>query len=733
MGCDKCGANTRSMRSAAAKTESKMNEVLAYVFHYINCASVDSISKVLLQYYTSDEISVAKQILWDTCEASLPKNENRRKSPGRTAFEAEVSDIVINVKKLDQELKNLPIFGAHDLDRVPKFGPEELDITNLVERINDAEHKLNHVVSVIAKHADEIKGLVHLKHIVGNVSAPKKQEEKIGFKHNNTGIDINEISMSDLLDTNNVHGPSGGTPDTNAKQGSSPAMNLKETPEKTLFQGLTRMTIAVTSSIKKKMGYVRESKTSTISKTSFTEPCMKKALSNNSGGHISSVAGDKPDHKYEDGGLGYPGSECEAYNVDPPVSDYKAGDDGRTPLEAVRNGGDDGDHDPPGAVLVYKAGDGGHGPKGTVCNSVDNGSHDSPAPVHDYKAEEDGHSPPGAFRNSGDDSGHDPPGAGHKAEENGHSPPGAFHNSVDDDGHDPPGAAHKAGEDGHGPLGAVRNSSDNGGHDPPIAVHKVAEDGHAHPRAVHNSGDDDGHDPPGAAHKAGEDGHGPLGAVRNRGDDDGHDPLGPVHKAGDHNHRGLNGHHQNTDLNKTYLKRMVPECGDGSVRPKQTTNTTGKKLAAAFTDSFFEDTDSDNASGRFMPQAWEKKRMLRQERQDSRRRQKKEDKERRRAMSGTLFGSGIQGTLQGAPPKTELFVFRLHRDTTVQKVRKFMKEKNFDVGRIEYRSRRNDRSKNFYVVVHAHKDRVEEIMKNPTFWPEGAGCRLYEENSDTYG
>ncbi len=112
-----------------------MNEVLAYVFHYIHCTSVDSISKVLLQYYMSDVQHHYQRI--------------KIYKKGRTAFEADIFDIVINAKKRDQELQNLLIFGAHDVDCIHTFGPEELDIINLVERINDAEHKRNHVEGVL--------------------------------------------------------------------------------------------------------------------------------------------------------------------------------------------------------------------------------------------------------------------------------------------------------------------------------------------------------------------------------------------------------------------------------------------------------------------------------------------------------------------------------------------------------------------------------------------------------
>ncbi len=175
---------------------------------------------------------------------------------------------------------------------------------------------------------------------------------------------------------------------------------------------------------------------------------------------------------------------------------------------------------------------------------------------------------------------------------------------------------------------------------------------------------------------------------------------------------------------------MVPENGGGSVRPKQTAYTTGKKLQAAFTDSFCDDSDSDSAGGAFIPQVWEEKRRVCQERHDCRRRKKKEDKERRRAMSETLFSSGQQGTLQSAPLRTE-FVFHLYCYTTVQKVRIFIKEKNIDVGSIEYRSRRNDRYKSVFCCCTCSQRQIKRDNEESNLAMSVLDANFIKENSDT--
>ncbi len=58
---------------------------------------------------------------------------------------------------------------------------------------------------------------------------------------------------------------------------------------------------------------------------------------------------------------------------------------------------------------------------------------------------------------------------------------------------------------------------------------------------------------------------------------------------------GLNGYHQRLYLNKTYLKIMVPEHGDGSPWQKENVGTKGKLFQAAFTKSVFFYSDYDSA------------------------------------------------------------------------------------------------------------------------------------------
>ncbi len=81
-------------------------------------------------------------------------------------------------------------------------------------------------------------------------------------------------------------------------------------------------------------------------------------------------------------------------------------------------------------------------------------------------------------------------------------------------------------------------------------------------------------------------------------------------------------------------------------------------------------------------------------------------------MCGTLFGSGQQGTTQGARPKTELLVVHLHS----AKVRKFMKENNIDVGQNRIQILKNDKLCCCACSQKLHRQDNEESNSLPRGW-----------------
>jgi hypothetical protein len=136
-----------------------INELLCYVQHYSNSASFESLKKVIIDFYSPDEINTAKKLVWRSCEAFLPAYEKRVKSSMRSAHEAEVYDILNAFKKLDCSDSDIPQYAAGDLDRLPKHGPEEFDLVSVLDRLLALEHNQKICEKRMCRNTDSIETL----------------------------------------------------------------------------------------------------------------------------------------------------------------------------------------------------------------------------------------------------------------------------------------------------------------------------------------------------------------------------------------------------------------------------------------------------------------------------------------------------------------------------------------------------------------------------------------------
>ena len=144
--CAKCSKKSifsnGSIKFAISSSDSVTCELLAYVAFYFMNSSVDGIRKVLHEYYHTREVNEAKELLWETCKDNLSNYIARQDSELRSAKDAEISDILNAFKKLDSEGITFPNFVAKHFDRIPKYGPEKLDLASVVDRLSIAESKL---------------------------------------------------------------------------------------------------------------------------------------------------------------------------------------------------------------------------------------------------------------------------------------------------------------------------------------------------------------------------------------------------------------------------------------------------------------------------------------------------------------------------------------------------------------------------------------------------------------
>ena len=116
-----------------------LNELLAYICHFIHNSNADNLKKIITNFYSNDEIINAKRQLWDVGGPTALGNFPDRKSTSkRDVSAAHMNDIYDAIIKLDNA-NNVPIFVARNFDRIPFHAPEEMNMMAIVQRITNLE------------------------------------------------------------------------------------------------------------------------------------------------------------------------------------------------------------------------------------------------------------------------------------------------------------------------------------------------------------------------------------------------------------------------------------------------------------------------------------------------------------------------------------------------------------------------------------------------------------------
>lgn len=127
--------------TAAMNEQFLVNELLAYASYYINRCPIDKLHPAIVKFFVPAEIELAKDALWPFITESDPSKKKtlRKDSTSRSASEANVADILQALKNTDLEKVN---FVARDLERLPKWGPEEISLLALADRLAHVEAEL---------------------------------------------------------------------------------------------------------------------------------------------------------------------------------------------------------------------------------------------------------------------------------------------------------------------------------------------------------------------------------------------------------------------------------------------------------------------------------------------------------------------------------------------------------------------------------------------------------------
>ena len=115
------------------------NECLSYAFFHFSKFPTDSIKRILLSFFLPSEISEAKSLLWKCFPLILGDISKRRSTVSRSASEADVIDIMEAVKAVDGAQVCSHRFLCGNLDRIPKFAPDEASLFSLADRVSSLE------------------------------------------------------------------------------------------------------------------------------------------------------------------------------------------------------------------------------------------------------------------------------------------------------------------------------------------------------------------------------------------------------------------------------------------------------------------------------------------------------------------------------------------------------------------------------------------------------------------
>lgn len=128
-------------------------ELLAYITHYRNKSNIEALRRTVLSFYSPVDICQAKKVLVARFSSQIGSSSmvaERRNSSTRAAHEAEFDDIIALFDTLDlQNVLCSCIFVASDLDHLPKFGPEEINIASVVEKQLRTEATIKDLSSAI--------------------------------------------------------------------------------------------------------------------------------------------------------------------------------------------------------------------------------------------------------------------------------------------------------------------------------------------------------------------------------------------------------------------------------------------------------------------------------------------------------------------------------------------------------------------------------------------------------
>ena len=160
--------NTSSAGSADRSDQQLIrNELLTYAFQYVHKSSLDELVKTICDFYTPDEISTARNCLWDTFEnhdevvlqGSRPRNA--AKLEGTALIRCAEDLIAKGVLIVASAPQVQSPFCAIDLERIPKYAPEEVNFASIMARLIKLENNVQANKRQVESNTSALSSLKH--------------------------------------------------------------------------------------------------------------------------------------------------------------------------------------------------------------------------------------------------------------------------------------------------------------------------------------------------------------------------------------------------------------------------------------------------------------------------------------------------------------------------------------------------------------------------------------------
>ncbi len=130
-----------------------INTVLSFIKYGLDSSCVSSLHKVTSSTFVTDEIHVARNLLYEECR--LGKPQNKVNSSTRSRLSAMVSDIIEKMERLGPDLPDF-FLQPVGLTRLKKIGVEDISEVAMADQIRRLQIQMTRVQDDLLNHTDDI-------------------------------------------------------------------------------------------------------------------------------------------------------------------------------------------------------------------------------------------------------------------------------------------------------------------------------------------------------------------------------------------------------------------------------------------------------------------------------------------------------------------------------------------------------------------------------------------------